>query len=189
MGPRRCVISWGPEAARGAVSSARAVWPQGGAGTPGGLALLAARTAVCPGPQRRLPWRCSQSRAWGVQSAQGCPSHQCVPAPGAVWVGHTVGCPQRLPQRKPAAGHPGAALKVRAQGVAWGAGRPRPVWREAGRFAGWKGRPEPVLLGDNVFSFVFTETNRQVASNLCQMGSWFGKPVPSSPFEREHVLV
>lgn len=90
---------------------------------------------------------------------------------------------------KPAAGHPGAALKVRAQGVAWGAGRPRPVWREAGRFAGWKGRPEPVLLGDNVFSFVFTETNRQVASNLCQMGSWFGKPVPSSPFEREHVLV
>ncbi|XP_023619837.1 WD repeat-containing protein 20 isoform X7 [Myotis lucifugus] len=33
------------------------------------------------------------------------------------------------------------------------------------------------------------ETNRQVTSNLCQMGSRFGKPFPSSPFEWEHVPV
>lgn len=49
--------------------------------------------------------------------------------------------------------------------------------------------PCQLLHCDNVFSFVFTETNRQVTRNLCQMGSRFGKPFPSSPFEWEHVLV
>ncbi|XP_074250421.1 WD repeat-containing protein 20 isoform X8 [Saimiri boliviensis] len=34
-----------------------------------------------------------------------------------------------------------------------------------------------------------TETNRQVTSYLCQMGSRFGKPFPSSPLEWEHVLI
>lgn len=49
--------------------------------------------------------------------------------------------------------------------------------------------PFRLLCCDNLLSFVFTETNRQVTSNLCQMGARLRKPFPGSSFEWEHVLV
>lgn len=50
--------------------------------------------------------------------------------------------------------------------------------------------PEAVLTEDGTECHLENkkETNRQVTRNLCQMGSWFGKPFPSSPFKWEHVL-
>ncbi|XP_032143233.1 WD repeat-containing protein 20 isoform X8 [Sapajus apella] len=51
--------------------------------------------------------------------------------------------------------------------------------------------PEAALAGDGTECRLENkkETNRQVTSYLCQMGSRFGKPFPGSPLKWEHVLI